>query len=389
MSILLSYAFRPFFLVYCLLALLVLPYWILFWNGILPFTISGIDPVSWHAHEMLFGLTGAAIAGFALTAVATWTQRKPVNGLPLLILVLLWLAGRLIPHIPFHNSFTLGAVFDIGFDLYLLFLMSREIISARSERNYKVLLLLTLFALFNALFYINIILQYPWNRLPLYAGIWTVIMLLNTVGGRIIPAFTGNWLRRQAQARDQEPSKLPPGFDSFDATAVVFTVIYAFLFCLNISNGLTALIALLAASLQTVRVWRWQIHRTFSDPLLWIMHSGFLWISIGLVLLGLADIDLLPTSAGIHALSGGAITVLIIAVASRAALGHTNRPLGAGRLLVSCFYCLHLAAFFRVAASIAPQPLLLHSASLFWFLGFVFFTWVYLPILVLPAAKDP
>jgi len=43
---------------------------------------------------MIFGFAGAAIAGFLLTAVPSWTETRPVRGLPLAGLAAVWLAGR-------------------------------------------------------------------------------------------------------------------------------------------------------------------------------------------------------------------------------------------------------------------------------------------------------
>src|SRR5690606_673555 len=92
---LLSYGFRPFFLGAGLFAVLAMALWI----GALTegWEIGGATygALNWHAHEMLFGYSTAALAGFMLTAIPNWTGRLPVSGRPLLALVLLWLAGRL------------------------------------------------------------------------------------------------------------------------------------------------------------------------------------------------------------------------------------------------------------------------------------------------------
>jgi NnrS protein/Transposase DDE domain len=55
---------------------------------------TAFDPVSWHSHEMVFGFATAAVAGFVFTAVPNWTGRLPLQGKPLLFLVVPWLAGR-------------------------------------------------------------------------------------------------------------------------------------------------------------------------------------------------------------------------------------------------------------------------------------------------------
>jgi uncharacterized protein involved in response to NO len=45
---------------------------------------SNFDPVDWHAHEMVFGMASAAIAGFLLMAIPNWTGRMPLQGWPLI-----------------------------------------------------------------------------------------------------------------------------------------------------------------------------------------------------------------------------------------------------------------------------------------------------------------
>lgn len=74
-----SFGFRPFFLFGAIWAAVVMLVWILMLTGtvMLP---TLFDPVSWHAHEFLFGYLGAITAGFLLTAVPNWTGRLPVVG---------------------------------------------------------------------------------------------------------------------------------------------------------------------------------------------------------------------------------------------------------------------------------------------------------------------
>jgi uncharacterized protein involved in response to NO len=78
--VLFTYAFRPLFLLATLYAIFVVPLWAAAWLGYLPMPASLRTPTWWHAHEMIYGFAGAAIGGFALTAVAAWTKRPPVSG---------------------------------------------------------------------------------------------------------------------------------------------------------------------------------------------------------------------------------------------------------------------------------------------------------------------
>jgi len=61
--------------------------WVMVLRGYGPMTLPA-NTMLWHGHEMLVGFAMATIAGFILTAVATWTGRPPVNGPRLALLVL-------------------------------------------------------------------------------------------------------------------------------------------------------------------------------------------------------------------------------------------------------------------------------------------------------------
>lgn len=92
-SKLLASGFRPTFLAAGVAALLLVPTWVLIWafGFSLP---SRWPPTLWHAHEMVFGFVTAAIGGFLLTAVPSWTGRRGFAGMPLAVLTGLWLLGR-------------------------------------------------------------------------------------------------------------------------------------------------------------------------------------------------------------------------------------------------------------------------------------------------------
>jgi len=139
-----------------------------------------------------------------------------------------------------------------------------------------------------------------------------------------------------------------------------------------------------------VRLTRWQGIYTGDEPLVWVLHVGFAWLPLGVLMLAAASLDLLPASAGIHALTSGAITTMIVAVASRAALGHTNRSLESHPILTASFVLITLAAIFRVAATFGPGArVLLALSAIAWCLGFACFGWRYLPILTRPKVQRP
>lgn len=390
MTVFLSYAFRPLFLAAASYALLIVPYWALAWLGAYPLPSLLGNPIGWHGHEMIHGFAGAAIAGFALTAVATWTRRAPVAGFPLALLSGLWLAARLLAAFGGVRARPLLIVADLGFGIVLFLLMAREVVAAKNRRNYKVLALLALLPVTNGLFYAGLATHAPWTMATLVAALWVVILLVNLIGGRIIPGFTRNWLVRRAGARRLPDDALPPPFGRLDAWATWMLVGFAISDVVAVSPLATACLAAVTSVVLVARLARWQGHLAWRDPLVLVLHVAFAWIPVGVALLGAAAVGLVPRTAGAHALTVGAMTTMILAIASRAALGHTGRPLESHPLATSAFVLVTVSALSRVVASggWGARPLLALSATT-WALGFACFIWRYAPILVRPRRRSP
>ena len=390
MKIIFTYAFRPLFLLATLYAIAVVPLWVAAWLGYLPMPTSLRTPTWWHAHEMIYGFAGAAIGGFALTAVATWTKRPPISGLALVILSALWLIARVLFVLPFASLLAPAIAADLGYGVLLFLLMSREVIAVRSQRNYKVLLILGLLPVTNALFLFGMTRDASWTMTALFAGLWLVVLLINLIGGRVIPGFTRNWMKRQLMEQKREPATLPPLFDRFDLFTTWLMVAFAILHVLGAPSRWTAVVGLITSVLLFIRLTRWQGIHTGGEPLVWVLHVAFSWLPLAFLFLAFAELGMLPRSAGIHALTSGAITTMIIAIAGRAALGHTSRPLESHPVLTAAYVLITIAAICRVAATIGPgaRALLALSAGA-WFFGFVCFAWRYVPVLTQGRVQRP
>lgn len=390
MSIFFSYAFRPLFLLTTVYAIVVVPVWVAAWLGYLPLPQALGLPMWWHGHEMVFGFGGAAVGGFALTAVATWTQRPPVAGVPLMILSLLWAFARVSFFVPSTELRLPAMMADLGYGVLLFALMSREVVGARNRRNYKILLLLGLLPIANAVFFLGLLRGSPWASQGTLAGFWVLVLLVNLVGGRVVPTFTRNWMSLRRLTQPGKPPTVPPPFGRLDLVATVFLVGFA---VLQVWGGApprwTATVGITSAALMLARLARWHGLQTVREPLLWILHLGFLWIPVGVLLISFAALGLLPATTGMHALGAGAITTMIVAVASRAALGHTRRPLESHPILTTTYVLITVAAICRVTSTVSPAArLLLIASAASWLLGFACFAWRYFPILSGPRLQD-
>ncbi len=383
--LLFSQGFRPFFLLAGIWAPagLLLSLALLFGFIDLPFIGTAMRL---HAHEMLFGFVTAAVAGFILTAVPNWTGRLPLQGLPLAILVALWIAGRLAMAFGAALGTAVTGVIDLAFLVALVAAVAREVFAGRNWRNLPVVAALSVLAVANILFHLEAADAIASDGLPLRLGLAVIAMLVALIGGRVVPSFTRNALAKAGE------EVLPAPMGPLDALHMAATVI-AMLFWAAMPEGVVPGVALLvAAALGLVRLARWRGLRTLSEPLLWSLHLGYLWLAAALALLGAAALsEAILVTAGIHALTAGAFGTMILAVMSRATLGHTGRPLTAGKGLAGAYLLVGAAALLRIAAALTDQAadILLVLAAASWCTAFVAFLAVCGPMLIRPRPPTP
>src|SRR6185437_11644471 len=182
-----GYGFRPFFLGAGLLAVLIIPWWAgsIAWGVPLG---TAWPPALWHGHEMLFGFIGAAIAGFLLTAVPSWTGERGFAGWPLAALSALWVFGRVLVATSALWPLALVATVDLLFIPALALLVLPPLVRARN-RNTPLLAVLAALWASNASFYWALAHQDAGAALhALIVGIDIVLLLVTVIGGRIVPA---------------------------------------------------------------------------------------------------------------------------------------------------------------------------------------------------------
>lgn len=369
----LHYGFRPFFLLAGLQAGVMIPAWLVFFHTV---------PVSWHAHEMIFGYLSAVIAGFVLTAVPNWTGRLPLSGWPLAGLAGLWLAGRVACNVA-PPSYAVMAI-DLAFPLVLAFAVWREVAAGRNWRNAPVAGMLTIFALADGLHHLENI-SFGLDGLPVRLGLATVALLIALIGGRIVPSFTRNWLVKRGATR------LPAAFGLLDKLALLGTALGLTGWVMAPYAATTGVLLTLAGLSLAGRLLRWRGAATLCEPILAVLHAGYFWLSAALFLLGCSILapGLVPASSALHALTAGAIGTMTLAVMTRATLGHTGRRIEADGWTAAIYAAVTLGALFRIAAPIflsAYLPLLM-TGGLFWSSAFLLFAVRYGPTLLSRGKK--
>ena len=374
-SALFERGYRPFFLGAAVVAAVALPLWLgavgLGWS--LPVYPSALD---WHIHEMVFGYVGAVIAGFLLTAIPNWTGRLPVAGRPLALLFALWLAGRTAMLVSAYAP-VITAVIDAAFLCALAAVAWREVLAGGNRRNLPVCLLVSALALANIGFHAATL--GGWDRgVAERIALSAIAALIALIGGRIVPSFTRNWAAKRGAPR------LPAQFGLFDTLALGGGGLALLAWIFSPGSPVTAALFALGSVLLLVRLARWRGFVTGAEPLLMILHVGYLWLPVwfGLMALQIAWPLMLNPSAALHALTAGAIGTMTVAVMTRATLGHSGRDLTADALTVVVYFFIIVGALIRVLVPFLPaDPItLLTIGGLIWSTGFALFVIGYAPI---------
>lgn len=378
-------AFRPFFFMGPLWAVVALTIWLCTLAGVFVLP-STLDPLAWHRHEMLFGFVGAVVAGFLLTAIPNWTGRLPIAGKPLAALAGLWLVGRPALLFSQHLGALAAAVLDVAFYGVLATVAGREVIAAKN-RNLPIIGLVLLFGVANALDHAAGAGLIGDPDLGWRAAVSLVVLMISLIGGRIIPSFTRNWMTKQGieGGLPGQPTRFDLGVIGLTALALMVWVAAP-----DARVGAWALIG--AGLLQMIRLARWRGWRTSRDPLVLILHVGYLWVPAGLLLVGGYGLGALAfRSAAIHALTAGAMATMILAVMSRATLGHTGHALKAGSPTVLAYILITVGAVLRVVAplGLVDYTLGMEAAALCWGGALLLFLAAYGPMLFSARVDNP
>jgi uncharacterized protein involved in response to NO len=209
-------------------------------------------------------------------------------------------------------------------------------------------------------------------------GLGAMVILMAVVGGRLIPNFTANWLAKRY-------IDLPPQYVWLTPASLAALSLGLLGWAILPDSRIFGALLVFAGALNMAKLARWRGFATGSEPLLFILHIGYLWVVVGILLLGLATFDAIPQSAAIHALTAGAMGTMILAVMTRVARGHSGQALSADAVTCGIYGLVSLAAVLRVIAAFAapgPSPLL-YAAAVLWIAAYAVFIAAYSPMLLL------
>ncbi|HZJ95925.1 MAG TPA: NnrS family protein [Thiopseudomonas sp.] len=367
--------FRPFFLLGSVLAMLAIPLWIMALNGWLADWQPTGGWLAWHRHELLFGFAAAIIAGFLLTAVQTWTGIPGLSGRSLAVLTGIWVAARL--------AWLVGAPVWLVVLLDVLFLplvaaqMARSVWPVRQQRNYPLVIMLTLMAIANAVTLYGVVTgNDQLQRQATVGGLWFVAGIMSMIGGRVIPFFTQRGLLRKEGVA---------AWPKLDWSLLIGTILIsvALLQGWGMQPKFLLGIAFLALGVgQFIRVVRWYDAGIWQVPLLWSLHVAYAWMAVAYIAMAFWSFSILANiSIAVHALTVGAMGGLILAMIARVTLGHTGRPLQPPRSMTWAFMLFNFGALARVFIVDWAYFPGLWIAAICWSLSFAMYVWNYAPML--------
>ena len=379
LSVFLSLGFRPLYICGCAWALISVAIWI-FAPALIP---APFFAVAWHAHEMLWGFIATIAVGFLLTASATWTGFNPMQGRPLALMALAWLAARAAYLVGGDAAFIAGMVLESIFFGYSALRLMQVMLKGKSVRNYGIPVLVLGLGASNVLFllatlqgdYLLVIERF--NTGMLFMAVLTIL-----IARRVIPFFAG---------------RMVPGLDipMLAGSGRVQLAVGG----LAIAAGLFQLDAVMAVALAIVgliglyQFWRWKPLSILHKPMLWILYLGYLSLAIGLLtaaahLLGAGGLFLARDAAHVHIIGMGGFAVLIIGMVTRTALGHTGRPLALDGSMLASYWLMVASVALRLIA-LWPSTFsgsLLHAAATAWIASLALYLYRYVPILIRPRA---
>jgi uncharacterized protein involved in response to NO len=134
----------------------------------------------------------------------------------------------------------------------------------------------------------------------------------------------------------------------------------------------------------------WRFASSLRVPLLGMLHIGFAWLGIALMLYGVQSLALLAGhvilgKAPLHALAAGYFASMVLGMITRVTLGHSGRSLSADRLTWTIFLVFQSVAVLRIVAELpgmafVPRTHLYLCAALLWLVCFGAWAFHYIPV---------
>jgi uncharacterized protein involved in response to NO len=376
-----SSGFRPFFLLGAVYGPLVVGAWFVPQTGPAALLLPAAPAALVHAHELLFGFSVAIVCGVLLTALPSWSGAQELRGTRLAALAALWLAGRAAIWWAHALPGPLVAALDCALIPVLGLLLAPAMRGARKRLFVWTLPPLVALVLANALYHLATALELDDGaRWSIWLGLYALAFLYSLYGGLLTPAFTRTYLRGQGEPA----AEIHVPLEYLTAASMV---VLAAADLVRLPGALIGAAAWIAIVLHVVRFARWRGWRTAGEPLLWMLHLGYLWFIATLGLRALAELGpLVPRDAWIHAFTVGALGLTMIGLMTRVVLRHTGRALTASAWMILAYGAVFAAALLRLSVPLAGAGAWAVTASAaLWAFAFLVYLLRYGVLLLRPS----
>ena len=353
-----------------------------------------VAPAAVHGYLMIYGLFPFFIFGFLMTTYPRWMNDREIPArryVPAFVLLMAgdigFYAGLLVDRITLFAAVLL-ALAGWGAALYALL---RVLLDARHpDKRHPQIIFIALSMGWCSLAAYAVWLwsdDAAWLSFAMQGGLWFFLLpVFASVAHRMIPFFTSTALPQHLVARP------------YWAWWVMLAA--------GVTHGLLQLadaaawlwlcdLPLAVAALYLT--YAWGLRRSLGIPMLGVLHIGFAWLGIAMLLSAVQSIVLFLSGgtvfvwglAPLHALTVGCFATLLIGMGTRVTLGHSGLPMRADTPIKLMFAGIQLAAMLRVLADMLPVSIahwLYFAAAAVWLVCFVPWVSRYLPIYCKPRA---
>lgn len=358
--------------------------WVAAFGYRLPFA-QAIPVTQWHAYEMVFGVFGAALAGFLTSAVPEWTDTVRRSGRALVALAAAWLPARVVGVLGIDPLVPLAAATDAVFFALLLWYVAAPMLVRRSARHASLVFWTALLA------GAGLVCRGAWlagdwslSGRALYAALCAFAILFSLALGRVNAVVVNLALDPSGEATHYRPH---PGRQNLAAGMVALHLAAT---VLAPASAVGAWLALAAAAAFFDRLAEWFVGRTALRAEVLALAGANALAGAGFAAIGLAGLGaLLPLPAGVHLLTVGALGLAVLAIFSIAGLRHTGRALVLPWQAKAAFALVVAAVVVRTLPDLAgwadPRALRYLGAAVAWSAAFGVWLHGYLPILRAPG----
>lgn len=318
-----------------------------------------IIPVAAHAYLMIYGLFPFFMFGFLMTVFPRWmggTEIPARRFLPAFILLALGAAGfyaGLFTNVGILVQAVASSLAGWATALYALLrvLLDTKHPNKRHPTVVFIALGLGWCSLFSYLIWLvndNAV----FLRFAIQGGLWLFLLpVFASVAHRMLPFFTSSALPQFVVLRPEWPWWI---LLAGSVTHTLLQLFYAGSW-LWISDVPMAIAALYLS-------YAWGLRRSLRIPMLGVLHIGFAWMGIAMLLFGIQSIMTLVNGSPIqnwglapqHALTIGCFTTLLIGLGTRVTLGHSGLPMQVDKPVQLMFLGIQLVAILRVLADMLP-----------------------------------